>query len=139
MPASPSARSSSRPAGPTNGSPLRSSWSPGCSPTKTTRAVSGPSPKTVCVAGSHSSHAVHPAAALRRPSRPTPAGTCAGELRSLMHRFDCIGGGWDPAAAAALYGPFLESAGPTPVVATVVLDEGDGAAQFARWADVLTG
>ncbi|MGY1711472.1 hypothetical protein ACI8AC_18395 [Geodermatophilus sp. SYSU D00758] len=48
-----------------------------------------------------------------------------------------IGGGWDPAAAADLYGPFLESAGTAPVVAAVVLDEGDGAAQFERWAGVL--
>ena len=58
------------PAGPTNGSPFRSSWSPGCSPTNTIRAVSGPSPNTVCVAGSHSSHARQPAAAARSPSRP---------------------------------------------------------------------
>jgi cyanophycinase len=48
-----------------------------------------------------------------------------------------IGGGWDPSATAAVYGPFLEAAGTAPVVATLVLDEGDGAAQFARWADVL--
>lgn len=48
-----------------------------------------------------------------------------------------IGGGWDPAASSALYGPYLESAGTTPTVATVVLDEGDGNEQFARWADVL--
>jgi cyanophycinase len=48
-----------------------------------------------------------------------------------------IGGGWDPSATAAVYGPFLEAAGAAPVVATLVLDEGDGAAQFARWADVL--
>jgi cyanophycinase len=48
-----------------------------------------------------------------------------------------LGGGWDPSATAALYGPFLESAGSAPVVATVVLDEGDGAAQFERWAAVL--
>ncbi|NEK57694.1 hypothetical protein GCU56_07390 [Geodermatophilus sabuli] len=48
-----------------------------------------------------------------------------------------LGGGWDPAAAPALYGPFLESAGTSPVVATLVLDEGDGTTQFGRWADVL--
>src|SRR4051794_4652083 len=84
MPASSSALSSIRPAGPTNGSPVRSSWSPGCSPTKTIRAVSGPSPNTVCVAGSHSSHARHPAAAVRRPSSPTPSGGCAGWFSWLM-------------------------------------------------------
>ena len=52
-----------------------------------------------------------------------------------------IGGGWDRAAAPALYGPFLEAAGASPTVATVVLDEGegpgDGRAGFARWAEVL--
>src|SRR5919206_549764 len=74
MPASARALSRSRPAGPTNGSPLRSSWSPGCSPTKTTRAVSGPSPNTVWVACSHSSQARQPAAASRSPARPTPTG-----------------------------------------------------------------
>ena len=42
-----SARSRSLPAGPTNGSPLRSSWSPGCSPTSTTRARCEPAPNTV--------------------------------------------------------------------------------------------
>ena len=52
-----------------------------------------------------------------------------------------IGGGWDPSASAAVYGPFLEAAGTAPTVATLVLDEGghgsEGMAQFARWADVL--
>jgi len=56
-----------------------------------------------------------------------------------------IGGGWDPAAAPALYGPFLDAAGASATVATVVLDEGEdpgngpgnGMAQFARWAEVL--
>lgn len=37
------------PAGPTKGRPARSSRSPGCSPTITIRASSGPSPKTVWV------------------------------------------------------------------------------------------
>jgi cyanophycinase len=49
-----------------------------------------------------------------------------------------LGGGWDPAAAPALYGPFLDAAGTAPAVAVVVLDEGDGTAQFGRWAGVLT-
>jgi cyanophycinase len=52
-----------------------------------------------------------------------------------------IGGGWDPSASAAVYGPFLEAAGTAPTVATLVVDEGGrgsgGLAQFARWADVL--
>jgi len=57
-----------------------------------------------------------------------------------------IGGGWEPAFAGALYGPFLQEAALVaarggrpgkPIVACVVLDEGDGRAQFARWAGVL--
>lgn len=48
-----------------------------------------------------------------------------------------IGGGWDPSATAAVYGLFLEAAGAAPVVATLVPDEGDGAARSARWAGVL--
>lgn len=48
-----------------------------------------------------------------------------------------IGGGWDPAATSALYGPFLEQAGGSPTIACVVLDEGDGLEQFERWATVL--
>src|SRR5207302_1475061 len=43
------------PAGPTKGRPLRSSTSPGCSPTITTRARDGPSPKTALVASRHRS------------------------------------------------------------------------------------
>jgi hypothetical protein len=63
MPASASARSRILPAGPTNGLPAMSSWSPGCSPTRTSAADAGPSPNTVCVPSCHSSHARQPAAA----------------------------------------------------------------------------
>ena len=38
-----------RPAGPTKGSPSRSSLSPGCSPTSITSLRGEPSPKTACV------------------------------------------------------------------------------------------
>jgi cyanophycinase len=48
-----------------------------------------------------------------------------------------IGGGW--AAPAQVYGPLLSAAGPDPIVACVVVDEGDGATQFERWAAALTG
>lgn len=49
-----------------------------------------------------------------------------------------IGGGWTAEAAPALYGPLLEvAAGSRPTVACVVVDDGDGAAQFARWAAAL--
>ena len=49
-----------------------------------------------------------------------------------------IGGGWVPEAAALVYGPLLAAAGDDPSVACVVLDEGDGMEEFARWADALT-
>ena len=48
-----------------------------------------------------------------------------------------IGGGWDAATYPDLYGPFLRQAGTRPVIATVVIDEGDGPHQFRRWADAL--
>src|SRR6266508_699091 len=59
MPAVSSASSRTRPAGPTNGWPIRSSLSPGCSPTNTTCDSRAPSPNTVCVARACRSHAVH--------------------------------------------------------------------------------
>lgn len=45
-----------------------------------------------------------------------------------------IGGGW---ADASVYAPFLAAAGADPVVACVVVDEGDGAGRFARFAAQL--
>lgn len=48
-----------------------------------------------------------------------------------------LGGGWDPTARSAMYGPFLDRAGAAPVIACLVLDEGDGQQQFERWAEVL--
>ncbi|MGW5767839.1 hypothetical protein ACWEVY_01670 [Streptomyces longwoodensis] len=53
-----------------------------------------------------------------------------------------IGGGWDQAAVAAVYGPFVRAAaaraaGRVPRIGCVVLDEGDGPAQFARYEPVL--
>lgn len=48
-----------------------------------------------------------------------------------------IGGGWTPEARSAVYEPFLAAAGDRPVVACVVLDEGDGPAQYERWATAL--
>src|SRR5205809_2170307 len=63
MPASASASSRSLPAGPTNGAPARSSWSPGCSPTNMTSDFGEPSPKTVCVPVFQSGQALQPAAA----------------------------------------------------------------------------
>src|SRR5579872_3107868 len=66
MPDSSRARSRSFPAGPTKGLPARSSWSPGCSPTKTSLALRGPRPKTVWVPHFQSGQALHCAAALAR-------------------------------------------------------------------------
>ncbi len=56
-----------------------------------------------------------------------------------------IGGGWNADAATTVYGPFLAqaqalaaSAGRSePIIACVVLDEGDGVEQFARWDAAL--
>jgi cyanophycinase len=48
-----------------------------------------------------------------------------------------IGGGWRAEARDDVYGPFLDAAGERPTIACVVLDEGDGAAQFERWATAL--
>src|SRR5438477_357493 len=60
-----SARSSRRPAGPTNGWPARSSSWPGCSPISITRARGLPSPNTVCVPRLYRSQPRQPAAAAR--------------------------------------------------------------------------
>ncbi|WP_037603489.1 Type 1 glutamine amidotransferase-like domain-containing protein [Streptacidiphilus rugosus] len=48
-----------------------------------------------------------------------------------------IGGGWNDEAADLVYGPFLAAAGPEPVVACLLIDEGDGAEQFARYDTAL--
>ncbi|MFE5218910.1 MULTISPECIES: hypothetical protein [unclassified Streptomyces] len=47
-----------------------------------------------------------------------------------------IGGGWD---RAEVYAPFLRAAGTDgpPRIGCLVLDEGDGDSQFARWATAL--
>lgn len=49
-----------------------------------------------------------------------------------------IGGGWEPQTRNAVYGPFLAAAGSNATVGCIVVDEGDGAGQFARWASALT-
>src|SRR2546422_8897567 len=74
MPASSRASSSSRPAGPTNGAPSTSSWSPGCSPTSMTSAPSLPSPNTVWVAVRNRSQPWHDAAASRNALRSSLSG-----------------------------------------------------------------
>ena len=89
-------RSSSRPAGPTKGSPARSSLSPGCSPASTIRAPARPDPNTVCVASAYSSHAVHPAA-LRRSSSSSSSSSMPREFpaplgRTRVGRYTCRAG-----------------------------------------------
>src|SRR5436309_433399 len=46
-----------------------------------------------------------------------------------------IGGGW---TSHQLYTPFVSAAGPAPSIACLVVDEGDGAEYFARFAAALT-
>src|SRR5262249_26649697 len=80
-------RLSTAPAGPTNGSPLRSSRSPGCSPTITTGAPVSPREKTTCVALRYSSQPWQATAARRSSARSAPSGTygCAeGAVRAAM-------------------------------------------------------
>jgi cyanophycinase len=48
-----------------------------------------------------------------------------------------IGGGWNTASVPTMYGPLLRAAGPTPTIACIVLDEGDGPAHFQRWDEAL--
>src|SRR5690349_5293628 len=91
MPASARARSSSCPAGPTKGRPWRSSWSPGCSPTKASAAPTGPSPSTAWVLPSTSGGE----AAMRRLSASRVGGSS----------------GWSMAVSARVISP---TRGPPP-------------------------
>lgn len=48
-----------------------------------------------------------------------------------------IGGGWDEDVAPLVYGPFLAEVRDEGAVGCLLLDEGDGAEQFTRYATVL--
>ena len=48
-----------------------------------------------------------------------------------------LGGGWDEATTRSHYARFLAAAGTDPVVACLVVDEGEGADYFQRFAAVL--
>ncbi|GJF27666.1 hypothetical protein KNE206_03660 [Kitasatospora sp. NE20-6] len=48
-----------------------------------------------------------------------------------------VGGGRDATVHAELYGPFLAEAGPDPVVACLLLDEGELPEQSERWTSAL--
>lgn len=48
-----------------------------------------------------------------------------------------IGGGWDEDVAPLVYGPFLAEVGDEGAVGCLLLDEGDGAEHFTRYATVL--
>jgi cyanophycinase len=76
-----------------------------------------------------------------RPAKMiTPNGVARMGLVSL------IGGGWDPDYSSAVYGPFLAGAtavaagrgAERPLIATIVLDEGDGLEHFDRWRTAIT-
>src|ERR1044071_6213193 len=86
MPASSSALSSKRPAGPTKGLPDRSSSLPGCSPTNMTFTRLAPSPKTVCVPVFHRSQAWQSAAAFLSDESVGRGGikASAGLMKSLL-------------------------------------------------------
>ncbi|GAA1214315.1 hypothetical protein GCM10009665_00080 [Kitasatospora nipponensis] len=66
-----------------------------------------------------------------------PGPTWAGFLEGGVVTTYLIGGGWHDEAAELVYGPFLAAAGPDPVVACLLIDEGDGAERFARIEAVL--
>ena len=87
MPASASARSNTCPAGPTNGRPCRSSWSPGCSPTKAIAAPTGPSPSTARVPPS----TIGGAAAIMRLSSSSEAGACSAMAATAFSGLRCAG------------------------------------------------
>lgn len=59
-----------------------------------------------------------------------------------MSTLHLVGGGWDTAASAQVYAPFLADAtvraGGPPAIACLVLDEGDGAERVERWTRTLT-
>jgi cyanophycinase len=57
--------------------------------------------------------------------------------RDGMTSIHLLGGGSNAATAPVLFGPFLDRAGPAPVVACILLDEGDGASYFTQWAAAL--
>src|SRR5581483_11480283 len=106
MPTSPSASSSTRPAGPANGRPARSSLSPGCSPIIITSAARRPSPKTVCVAFSQRWHARQPAAAARSAeSDRCAAASSAADISATSQR--CPASALENAVAARTAGNLL--------------------------------
>ena len=70
------------PAAPTNGSPCKSSFLPGASPTISTRAEGLPTPNTVCVRPSANGHRRHPSTCARISSK----GICGFGMSSLLLR-----------------------------------------------------
>ena len=77
--------------------PLRSSTSPGCSPTRASGARGFPAEKTTWVAGCHSSHPLQSSAAFRKPSMSACSGThgaaVCGCVKSLLPILDRAGPG----------------------------------------------
>src|SRR3954452_14737398 len=75
MPAASTQLHRTRPAGPTNGRPCLSSWSPGCSPTNTIGAELGPAPNTACVVSVESGHPLQVCTARSNVGSDFEAGT----------------------------------------------------------------
>src|SRR5205085_11397388 len=102
MPIRPSNVSSSLPAGPTNGSPWRSSLKPGASPTIITSAGHGPTPGTACVRVACSPQALQARtsawsrsssiAALSDVDSSLERDQVAGRLDGLHHRLELLVG-----------------------------------------------
>ena len=83
------------------------------------------------------SPAARPSARMRSAERPAAGGPRMARMSDHRPIF-LMGGGWQLDARDLMYGPFLAAAGDNPTVACIVLDEGDGAQQFDRWATALT-
>ncbi|MGW1727761.1 hypothetical protein ACWCQK_33210 [Streptomyces sp. NPDC002306] len=67
---------------------------------------------------------------------PISVDDAAAAAPSTGARTFLVGGGWDPSAVGAVYGGFLRAAG-GPRIGCVIVDEGDGAEQFARYEGAL--
>ena len=81
---------SSWPARPTNGSPVRSSCSPGPSPTNIRSASGSPTPNTTWVRVSASGHFVHASASRSRSANEANgSGSGGGSSKDTGHPFDC--------------------------------------------------
>jgi cyanophycinase len=71
-------------------------------------------------------------------SSNSTAGTSTGTRTRTSPDVFLIGGGWEEGAAGAVHGPFLRAAsGAVPRILCVLVDEGNGAQQFAQYDALL--